>query len=67
MDQKLGTGIFAIIGVPCRYDACITILSISWEVNKPIYGWVYNWKYSQILGCHNNYILMNVLDDVTDV
>ena len=40
-----------------------TILSISLDskinesVNQPRYGRVYNWNYSQILSCHNNWII----------
>ena len=34
--------------------------------NHPRYGRVYNCKYSQILGCHNNWILIQFSDDGTD-
>ena len=71
-DPKLGLGIVAIIRIPCICHACTDILSISWDpktkgaVNWPRYGRVYSCKYSQIIGCHNNCILMNFLDDGTD-
>ena len=35
-------------------------------MNQPRYVRVYSCKYSQMLGCHNNWILMNFLDDGTD-
>ena len=71
-DPKLGMGIVAIIKTPFCCHACKTVLSPYWDskikeaVNQPRYGRVYNCKYSQILGCHNNCILMNCLDDGTD-
>ena len=71
-DKKLYPGIVAIIIIPCSCHACKTILSLSWyskiksAVNQPIYGRFYNFKNSQILGCHNNWILMNFLDGGTD-
>ena len=58
--------------MPCSCHTCRYILSISWysknkeAVNQPWYGRVYNYKYYQILGCHNNWILIIVLDDRTD-
>ena len=58
-------GIVAIIIIPCSFHSCTTILSLSWnskvkeDFNHPRYGRVYNCKYSQIIGCHNNFIIMN--------
>ena len=62
-DPKLGPEIVAIRRTPCIFYTCTAILSISWvpkikgTVNQHIYGKFYNYKYSQILGCHNNWIL----------
>ena len=70
-DPKLGPGIVAIIIIPCSCHACTTILSLSWdsktkeEVNQPRYGRVYNCKYSQIIGCYNNWIIIDFVDDGT--
>ena len=69
---KLGPGIVDIRRIPRICHACTTILSFYWDskiqetVNQPRHGKIYNWKYSQILGCHNNWIIMNSLDDVTN-
>ena len=63
-DPKLGPGIVAIRIIHCNFHACTDILYLSWNyktkeaVNQPRYGRVYNSKYSQILGCHINWILM---------
>ena len=63
-DQKLGLGIVAIRRIRYGCHASTVILSLYWYpkikkgYNKPTYGRVYNWKYSQIIGCHNNWILM---------
>ena len=63
-DTKLDPGIVEIRRILCSCNYFTTILSISWnsrtkeEVNQPRYGRVYNFKYSQIIGCHNNWILM---------
>ena len=63
-DPKLGMGIVAIIIIPCSCHACTNILYISWDfktkeaVNQPRHGIFYNFKYSQIIGCNNNWILM---------
>ena len=71
-DPKLVPGIVAIRRISCSCHACTDILSLSCDpktkeaVNQPIYGKVYNCKYSQILGCHNNLILMNFLDGGTN-
>ena len=35
-------------------------------MNHPGYGRLYNYKYYQILGCCNNWILMIILDDETN-
>ena len=64
-DPKLGTGIVDIIIIPSSCHACAAILYLSWDynikesVNQPKYRRVYNCKYSQIIGCHNNWILIN--------
>ena len=71
-DPKLGSGIVAIGRISCNCHVCTTILSLSLyskikeAVNMPRYGRVYNCKYSQILGCYNNWIINIFLDDVTD-
>ena len=71
-DPKLGPGIVAIIRTPCSFHYCRTILLLSWDsktkeaVNQPIYGRVYNCKYYQIIGFHNNWIVKIFLNDGTD-
>ena len=71
-DPKLVPGIFSIRVIPCICHACTAISYLSWyykikkEVNQPRHGRVYNCKYSQILGCYNNWILMILLDDGID-
>ena len=71
-DPKLGLGIVAIRRILCSFHACTSILSIYCDdkikeaVNHPRYLIVYSCKYSQILGCHNNWILINFLDDGTN-
>ena len=61
---KLSPGIFSIGIIPCNFHACKNILSLYWDskikeaVNRPRYGRLYNCKYSQIVGCHNNWMLM---------
>ena len=68
-DPKFGLGIFSIIIILCSFHACTIILSISWNskikeaVNQPRYSRVYNFKYSQIIGCHNNWIIIKFVDD----
>ena len=63
-DPKLVPGIVAIIRIQCSCHACTTILYISWDskikksVNHPRYGRLYTCKYFQIIGCHNNWIIM---------
>ena len=70
-DPKLGPGIVVIRRIPYNCHASTTILYLSWDskikeaVNQPRYGIVYNWKYSQILGFHNNWIIINSLDGGT--
>ena len=60
LDPKLSPGIVAIRIISCSYHDCTTILSLSWDlkikktVNQLIYGRLYNFKYSQIISCHNN-------------
>ena len=59
-DTKLGPDIVSIRRIPCSFHARTAILSIYWDfkikelVNQPIYGRVYNCKYSQTLIYHNN-------------
>ena len=68
-DPKLGQVIVTIRRNPCNFHACTTILSLSWAskikeaINHPRYGGVYNYKYSQILGCKNNSNIMIFDDD----
>ena len=63
-DTKLGPGIVDIRILPCSCRACTAILSLSWypktkeEVNQSRYRRVYDCKYSHVLGCHNNCILI---------
>ena len=63
-DPKLVPGIIAIIIIPFSCHAWKTILSLSWQLktkeafNHHRYDRVYNCKYSQIIGCHNNCIIM---------
>ena len=70
-DPKLGSGIVVIIRITCSYQYCTTILCLNWDlkikesVNQPRYGRVYNCKYSQIIGCHNNWIIIIFSDDET--
>ena len=71
-DPRLCPGIVSIIRIPCSFQACTTILSLSWDpkikeaVNQYRYGRLYDCKYSQIIGCQNNWILMIFLDDRKD-
>ena len=70
-DPKLGPVIVEIRRIPCNCHACTTIFSLSWDskikeaVDQPRYYRVYTCKYSEILGCHNNWIIMNFVDDGT--
>ena len=41
-------------------------IKIKEAVNQPRYGRLYNFIYSQIFVCHNNWILMNFFDDGRD-
>ena len=65
-DPKLGPGIVAIRIITCSCHDCISILSLSWDsktkesVNQTRYVRAYDCKYSQIIDCHNNWILMIV-------
>ena len=71
-DPKLVPGIFYIRKITFSCHNCTAILSLYWDskikeaFNQPRYGIFYNYKYSQIIGCHNNFILMVFLDDGTD-
>ena len=71
-DPKLGPGFIPNRSIPFSCHACTTILSIHWDskikevINQPRYGRVYSCRYSQIVGYHNNWILMNFLDDGID-
>ena len=61
-DPKLGSGIVTTIRIPCICHDWTAILSLSWyskikeSVNQPRFERVYNYKYYQIIGCHNNWI-----------
>ena len=63
-DPKLGPGIVAIRIIRCSCHSCTTMISIFWDakiketVYQPRYGRVYDCNYSQILGCHPNWIIM---------
>ena len=68
-DPKLGPGVVEIRINTCSCHSCTKILSLPWDstvreaFNHPIYGRVYNCKYSIIIDYHNNWIVMNFLDD----
>ena len=70
-DPKYGPGSVVNRIITCSCHAFTTILSLYWgykikeAVNNPRYGSDYNCKCSQIIGCRNNWILMNSLDDRT--
>ena len=53
---------------PWVHNYIISLLGLKTKesVNQPIYGRLYYYKYSQIIGCHNNWISMIFLDDGTD-
>ena len=59
-DPKLGPGIVGIRIIPCSFHDCTCVLffycdpKIKESVNKPRYGIIYNRKYCQTIGCHNN-------------
>ena len=63
-DPKLGPGIVPILRMTCSCHACSKVLSLYWDskikesFNHSRYGRVHNCKYSQIIGCHNNCIIM---------
>ena len=64
-DPKLGSGIVVIGRITCSFHACTTILSLSWDpkIKEAFHSnrccRVYNCKYSQFLGCRNNWIIMD--------
>ena len=70
-DPKLGSCIFSIKIMWCSCHTYTTLLYLSWDskireaVNQPKYDRVYNWKYSQFLCFHNNWIIIIFLDDGT--
>ena len=59
-DTKLDPCIVTVRRITCSFHYCTTILSLSWDskikesFNQPRYGRLYNFKYSQVIGCHNN-------------
>ena len=71
-DPKLCIVMVSIRIILCSFHSLTTILSLSWylktkeSVHRPRYGQVYYCKYSQIIGCHNNWIIINSLCDGTD-
>ena len=71
-DPNLGPVIVSIIRIPYSCHYCTAISSLYWvvtikeAVNKPRHGRFYYCKYSQILSCHNIWILMYFLDNGTD-
>ena len=64
-DLKLGPAIVTIRRITCSCHDCTTMLSLYWDLktketfNHRRYGIVYNCKYSQVIGCCNNWILMH--------
>ena len=71
-DPKLGPGIVYLRIITCSCHYCITQLYLTWgskiksACNQPRYGVVYDCKYSQILGYHNNWIIIIFIDYGTD-
>ena len=71
-DPKLCPDILSIRRIPFSFHACTAIIYIYWDpkikeaVNRHRYGRVYSYKYSQILGCRNNLIVMSFLYYRTD-
>ena len=63
---------FSTRRTPCICHACSTKLYIPWDSTtkeayiQPRYGKVNNFKYSKILGSHNNWVIMKFLDDGSD-
>ena len=63
-DPKLGPGIFYLRIFTYSYHYCITQLfltgghKIKTACNQPIYGVVYDSKFSLIIGSHNNWIIL---------
>ena len=53
---------------PCFHNYIISFLGLKIKeaVNQPIYGRLHHFKYSQIPGCRNNWIIMDFVDDGTD-
>ena len=53
--------------MPIKYNDLFSgILKLKMRVIWPRYGQVFNFKYSPVIGSHNNCTVMNVLDDATD-
>ena len=71
-DPKLGPGPFAVRIFPCNCHSRTNILSLYWDskieeaFNQPRYGRICNFKTSQLFGCHNIWIIMNILDKAAD-
>ena len=69
-DPKLGPGIVIIRRITCSFHSCTYIWSFYWyskikeAVNQPKYCRVHNYKYYQIIGCQNNWIII-FFDDGT--
>ena len=65
-------GIVLIIIIPCSFHDFKKTLPLPWystvkgAFNHPRYGRVYNYKQYLIIGSHNNWIIMNLIDDGTD-
>ena len=70
-DPKLYQGGVDSRTIPwCCYD-CTTQLYLTWDpkikyaCNNPRYGKIFNCKYSPIIRSHNNWFIMNFLEDET--
>ena len=71
-DTKLGTGVVDLRRIPCNFHHFTTQWYLPWDskskgaCNQPIYGRVSYCKYFIIFGYHNNWIIMNFIDDGAD-
>ena len=70
-DPKLAQKFVDIRMITCSCHTCTTTLCLSWDYkikyarNQPRYERVYDCKYSLIIGSHNNWIIINFIDDGT--
>ena len=71
--QIWGLYIIYIRTITFSFHACATKLSLPWvsrinhACNHSRYGWAYNFKYSLIIGSHNNWVIINYIDYRTDI